>query len=225
MAKNTQAPEPQNAVDSLNESLTDLTHKVEDNKKIIIYSVVGLIVVILLVLGYVNYIHKPSVQKGNEAVGLADIELLRGNDSIALENYKNVAEEYGKDAGNRANLQVAILLYQNGDYEQALKYLNNYSPAEAVVGAAAYSLKGDCYVNLDNLADAVKAYKKAISQSDDNTYYTPYFMMKLARVYRAQGDFKAEADTYGDIIKKYPAYGRDNGINLEKYYQRALLGE
>lgn len=223
MANNNPAPQNQNAVDSINESLTDMTRKVEDNKKIIIYAVAGVIVLILLVVGYMQLIRKPAIQKADEAVGRADIELARGNDSIALAQYQAVADEHGYSAGNRAALQAAILLFNDGKYEEAAKYINDYDPTETIVGAAAYSLKGDCYVNLDKLPEAVKAYKDAIKQSDNNTYYTPFFMMKLARVYRAQQDYKAEADIYEEIIKKYPAYGRDNNINLQKYLERARL--
>lgn len=223
MANNNPAPQNQNAVDSINESLTDMTRKVEDNKKIIIYAVAGVIVLILLVVGYMQLIRKPAIQKADEAVGRADIELARGNDSIALAQYQAVADEHGYSAGNRAALQAAILLFNDGKYEEAAKYINDYDHTETIVGAAAYSLKGDCYVNLDKLPEAVKAYKDAIKQSDNNTYYTPFFMMKLARVYRAQQDYKAEADIYEEIIKKYPAYGRDNNINLQKYLERARL--
>lgn len=223
MANNTPQPENQNAVDQLNDSLTDITRKVEDNKKIIIYSVIGLVVVILLVLGYMNLIRKPDINNGNIAIGKPDIELIQGNDSVALAQYMEVADNYGHAAGNRAALEAAILLYEKGEYTQAIDYLKQYSPTEAIIGAAAYSLMGDCYVNVNDLPQAIDAYKKAIKTSDNNTYYTPYFMMKLARVYRAQENYKAEADIYAEIIAKYPAYGRDNGINLEKYLERANM--
>lgn len=215
------APEAQNAVDNINETLTDMSRKVENNKKPIIIAVIALIVIIA---GFLFIKDRTSKNSGNAdvAIGNADYELIAGNDSIALEQYKQVAE-MGHDAGNRAALDAAIMLYEKKDYEQAINYINKYDPRESIVGAAAYSLKGDCYVNLENYSQAVKAYKDAIKQSDKNPYYTPYFMLKLARVYRAQQDYNAEAKLYQEIKKEYPRYAASTGLNVDKYIERATI--
>ncbi|MDE7387237.1 MAG: tetratricopeptide repeat protein [Muribaculaceae bacterium] len=218
--KNT-APETQNAIDNLNDNLTDLSIKVQNNKKGLI---AGLVVIILVIVGILlfNSYSSSKAEKADVAVGKADISLFTGNDSLALAQYKQTAE-LGHDAGNRASLNAAIMLYQDKQYDEAIKYIDKYSPKEALVGAAALSLKGDCYVNTDNLPEAVKAFKAAIKQSDNNPYYTPFFMLKLARVYRAQQDYAAEAKLYEEIQKNYPQYAAANGINIEKYLERARL--
>lgn len=215
------APESQNAIDNLNDSLTEMSHKVEDNKKSIIIAIVAVIVVIGAVLLFQNH-RKNRSESADVAIGRADTEMISGNDSIALAQYMKVAE-MGHDAGNRAALNAAIIMYENKDYEGAVKYINKYAPKEAIVGAAALSLKGDCYVNLEKYQDAVKAYKDAISQSDKNPYYTPYFMLKLARVYRAQGDYAAELKIYQEIKKDYPVYAASTNLNIDKYIERASL--
>ena len=218
--KNT-APETQNAIDNLNDNLTDLSVKVQNNKKGLI---AGLVVIILVVAGILlfNSFSSKNAEKANVAVGKADVSLFSGNDSLALAQYKQAAE-LGHDAGNRASLNAAIMLYNDKQYNEAIKYIDKYSPKEALVGSAALSLKGDCYVNTDNLPEAVKAFKAAIKQSDNNPYYTPYFMLKLARVYRAQQDYAAEAKIYEEIQNKYPQYAAANGINIDKYLERARL--
>lgn len=215
------APETQNSIDNLNDTLTGFSRKVENNQKSIIIAVV----ILLLVIGGILFFKDRSAgnaAKADAAIGNADVEFLTGNDSIALEQYKQVAG-MGHDAGNRANLEAAIILYEKKEYEQALSYINKYDPRESVVGAAALSLKGDCYVNLKNYSEAVKAFKSAIKQSDKNPYYTPYFMLKLARVYRAQGDFNAEAKVYEEIKADYPQYAQNTGLNVDKYLERARL--
>lgn len=218
--KNT-APETQNSIDNLNEALTDMSRKVESNKKPIIIAVIVILIVTGAILFFKHNSTKSSEQADN-AIGNADFSLMEGNDSIALEQYKQVAE-MGSDAGNRAALNAAIILYKDKKYDEAINYINKYDPRENIIGAAAYSLKGDCYVNLKNYPEAVKAFKDAIKQSDKNAYYTPYFMLKLARVYRAQEDYKAEAGIYEEISKDYPAYAQNNNINIEKYLERARL--
>lgn len=219
--KNNNASEAQNSIDVLNDKLTDMSVKVENNKKPLIIAIVAVIVVIAGILLWNN--HRNNVNAESQAkIGLADVALLQGNDSIALAQYESIADGSGV-AANRATLQAAIMLYDNEKYEEAIKRLDNYDPKEAIVGAAAYSLKGDCYVNLEKYPEAVKAFKKAIDQSDENPYYTPYFMMKLARVYRAQGDFKAELNILEELKKDYPEYGLNSDINVEKYLERARI--
>lgn len=214
---------PENGVDELNDSLVSVSEKVQDNKKIILWAAGAVIVIAVLVLGYIYLIRQPGQQKANDNIGAADIQMALGNDSIALQEYMNVADNDGYDAANRAALQSAIMLYQNGDYEKALNYVDKFSASESLVGAAAYSLKGDCYVNLDKLDDAVSAFKSAISKSDKNKFYTPFFMQKLARVYHEQGNFSDEAEIYRSIIADYPEFGDGYGIDMKKYLRRAEL--
>lgn len=223
MAKKPQIKETETSIDQLNEHMVDVAEKVQKNQKIIVWITVAITIIVALIIGYVYLIHQPAVEKSNEAIGKADVQLAIGNDSVALAQYMNIANDMSGDAKNRAALQAAIMLYDKADYQGALDYLDKFSATESVIGAAAYSLKGDCYANLDQLDKAASAFKDAISKSDKNPYYTPFFMSKLARVYRAQGNYKAEAATYEDIQENYPSFAENYGIDIKKYVERAKL--
>ena len=210
-------------LDVVNDRLTSMTSKVQDNKKLITICSLAVVAVVVVVLAYVYFFRGPGITKANDAIGAADLAYAQGNDSIALAQYMQVADDFGYDAGNRAALQAAAILYEKGEYQKALDYVDKYSAKEDIIGAAAYSLRGDCYVNLDKLSEAVSAYKDAISQSDDNPAYTPYFMLKLARVYAAQNNHADEADLYKKVLTQYPTYGQANNIDVEKLYDRARL--
>lgn len=144
-----------------------------------------------------------------------------GNDSVALAKYQQVAADHGYDAGNLANLNAAIILYKEGKYEEAIGYLKNYSASESVIGASAKSLEGDCYVNLKQYPQAIDCFKQAVKISDNNPHYTPAFLLKEATVLREQKDFKAEAAVYEQILKDYPTYGSEIGVDIKKYLERA----
>lgn len=222
MAKN-KTEQTNNAIDNLNDTLTGFGAKVQQNQKII-FMIVGILAVVVLgVIVYIYAFREPGIQAADEAVSVADTQLALGNDSIALEEYKKVVDKYGYDAGNRAALQAAILLYDKQEYQEAIDYLKKFTTDSKVAGPAAYALEGNCYVNLGKYDEAVSSFKKAISESDDNPAYTPFFMQKLATVYRGQGNYKAEAEVYGEILKKYPAYGSSQGIDIEKYLDRAKI--
>lgn len=214
---------PATGLEEINDSLTHMTAKVQDNKKIIAIASAAVVGIAVLVICYFTFFRNPAIQKANDTIGAADLQLALGNDSVAMAQYMNLADNGSYDAANRAALESAILLYGQGKYEEALKYVEKYSAKDDVIGAGAYSLQGDCLVNLDRLDEAVKAYNKAIDKSDENPAYTPFFMMKLARVYRAQNNFKEEAEVLEDINEEYPLYGQQHNVDVEKLLDRARL--
>lgn len=222
MAKKEQAPET-TGIDTVNDSLTAMTQKVQDNSKIIVIISCIVVAIAVIILAYVYFFRNPGIQKNNDNIGKADLQLAIGNDSIALKQYTEIADNGSYEPANRAALQSAIILYQQGKYEDALKYAEKYSTRDDIIGAGALSLKGDCLVNLDQLDKAVSAYRDAIKTSDANPAYTPYFIMKLARVYRAQSNFAEEAKLLEQIQSEYPLYGQQHNIDVEKLLDRARL--
>ncbi len=222
MAKN-QNEETRTSIDDLNDSLTGIGQQVQKNSSAIMWACIIFAAVVVAVLVYIYAIRQPGIQKANDAIGQADLTAVMGNDSLALQQYKAVADDYGYEAGNRAALNAAIILYQQGKYQEALDYITRYDARESVIGAAALSLEGDCYVNLEQYSQALECFKKAVSKSDNNPYYTPTFLMKQANVYRALKDYKSEAACYQEIIDKYPAYGDRMRLDMQKYLRRAQL--
>ena len=141
MANNKPTDETRTSIDEVNDTLTGIGEKVQSNPKVVVWSCIAVTAVVALILLYVYVIRQPAQNAANNALGQADIELLMGNDSIALAKYQQVAADHGYSAGNLANLNAAILLYKKGDYEKALGYLKDYSSSESIIGASAKSLE------------------------------------------------------------------------------------
>ncbi len=209
------------SIDELNESLSSIEQKVENNKKYIYWAVGAIVVVALIVLGYVYGIHNPNMEKAKTEIAKADQDLSMGNDSIALKEYLAVASKYSNSPANRANLNAAIILYQKGKYQEAIESIKNFDAEGTIVGPASQSLLGDCYVNLKKYDEALSAFDKAVSLSGDNSLYTPLFLMKKATIYREQKNFKAEAEIFQTIKDKYPDFAANYNIDVEKYLVRA----
>jgi tetratricopeptide (TPR) repeat protein len=203
------------------ENAQELKEKLALSQKYLMWGMIAIAAVAVVVIIYIFAVRNPGIEAANEAIGQADLTYTQGNDSLALAQYQQVANEYGYDAANRAALMAATLLYQKGEYQQAIDQLSDYNPTEAIVGAAAYSLEGDCYVNLKKYPEALKAFDKAISQSDDNALYTPLFMFKKATVLREQKDYKAELQVLETIKEKYPDYSTAYRLDIDKYIARA----
>lgn len=211
------------SIDELNESLSSIEQKVENNKKYIFWAVGAIIAVALVVLGYVYGIHNPNMEKAKTEIAKADQDLTMGNDSLALKEYLAVASKYSNSPANRANLNAAIILYQKGKYQEAIESIKNFDAEGTIVGPASQSLLGDCYVNLKKYDEALSAFDKAVSLSNDNSLYTPLFMMKKATIYREQKNFKAEAEIFQTIKDKYPDFAANYNVDVEKYLTRAKV--
>lgn len=196
----------------------DILAKAKSNsKKIIAVSVIVLACIVGILVWF--FVAKNGSTKADEAIARADAAA-SANDSTALVLYKDAAQ-HGYKSGNRARLEVAMRLYQEGKYEEALSYLKDASVDDKIVAAGALTLEGDCYVNLKKYDEAISAYGKAVSKADKNPSIVPVILIKEANVYRAQNNYAKEAEVLKNIIDNYPQFAASNQADVRKLYERA----
>lgn len=211
------------SLESINDTLSKAEQRLENNKKLIYWVLGILLAVVALVLIYIYAIRNPGIKEANEAIGRADVALyINNNADSALTLYKGVASNYSSyDAGDRACHMAAILLYQKGKYDDALKYLEKGTAKGKIEGPAYKSLQGDCYVNKKQYDKAISCYNDAINMAGDNMSYAPMFMMKKATVQHAIKDYSGELSTYTELKQKYPQWVAGSQTNVDKYIERA----
>lgn len=234
--KNVNPAEEGNTIDQLNDNLTAASQKVAENKKIIYIILAAVVAAGLLVAAYFYFFHIPGIEKGNDALAAAQMTkadpqkgtpaTLIQNDTILAKNFAKVADNYGGYPGNLAAIQAAEHFYEIGDFKNALKYIDKFSTSEDVLSASALVFKGDCQVNLKKYDDAIKSYKSAISESDENPEIAPRAMMKIATVLEAQNKKADALAQYEQVAKDYPAYIY-NGMPITSYIERtkAAMGK
>lgn len=208
-------PTPQQVDESV-----DIIAKARENKKVITYGLITAAVVIIVVLVWLMIAQSGS-KKADELVAKADAEQV---DSLATPLYMEAAKA-GYKSGARAAAEVAIRYYNDGKYEEALKYLDDADLSDNIAAAGVYTLKGDCYVNLDQLDKALKAYDKAISKAEKNPEIVPFVLIKKANIYREQKNYSAEAKAYKTILDDYPQYVANTRTDIRKYYERAAASK
>lgn len=223
MSKKKVTEETRTSIDNINDTLTGFGAKVQSNLKKI--SIIGIIIAVIVVaiIGYIIFIKKPADQKKLDNIGQIDRTVIidkGGNvDSVATAMYLQVAD----NGDNRGKLMTAIGLYNQGKYDEAIKYLKSYKLQDKIIGPASLSLLGDCYVNTDKLDDAISAYQKAIKESGNNPYYTPLFMVKIAHIYHEQKKYADEEKMYQEIVDKYPQFLNNTTFNIKKDLERAKI--
>lgn len=215
--------ETRTSIDELNESLSGIEKKVEENKKMIVWVVGAIVAIAVIILGYVYLIQEPNFENAKEEIAKADANLSLGQDSIALNEYMAVADNYSNNAANRAGLNAGIILFQQGKYEEAINYIKKFDGEGALVGPASQSLIGDCYVNLQKYDEAVNYFDKAIKLAGDNEYYTPLFILKKATVLREQKKYAEELAALEIIKDKYPNFVAGYRVDVNKYIERAKV--
>ena len=208
--------EPKAPVEQGAEEAQDIISRAKANSKLLIGVSVFVLVVIVAILVWFM-VAKDHSAKADEAIGKADVEQ---NDSIALNLYKDAAT-HGYKSGNRAKIEVAMRLYQDGKYEEALEYLKDASVDSDIVESGVLTLEGDCYVNLKQYDAALSCYQKAVSAADKNPSIVPIVLVKEANVYREQQNYEEEARAYKTILDDYPQFTQMSSADVRKFYERA----
>ena len=171
------------------------------NKKTILYAVIALIVIIAGIILYNNFVKAPreakastELAKGQTMFANQQFAQALNGDSTGYAGFVKIASDYSSTpAGNLANL-YAGLCYANLDkWEDAVKFLDKYSPAnDEMVSPAAVAALGNAYAHVKQLDKAVDALKKAAKMADsqalDNTNnsLSPTFLIQAATILESQ---------------------------------------
>src|SRR5690606_34012496 len=119
--------------------------------------------------------------------------------------FKEIADEYSNTkSANIASAYLGGLYLRQGNYQDAIKYLQKYSDTGSeILDPLVTGLIGDAYSESKDYKNAANYYKKAADKSS-NSYTTPLFLKKLGLVYEALEDFKNTEKTYQTIKTDYP---------------------
>ena len=225
MAKETKKQEELvNVEEVVNKSEAFLTK----NKNTIVGGIVAVVVVIAAVFCYNNYVKAPKELKASEALFQAEQLFRAGNfeqalngDSLGALGFVTVAEEYsGTEAGNLANAYAGMALAQLKKYEEALKYLNDFSGDDAMVAPAALGTMGNCYAQLGQNDKAASALMKAASMSDSHSL-SPLSLLPAGQIYEELGQNDKAVEAYKQIKNKY--FNSMQAYDIDKYIERASM--
>jgi tetratricopeptide (TPR) repeat protein len=108
---------------------------------------------------------------------------------------------------NLNNFYVGVINLQNGEYQQAIDYLSDFSTNDDLLEAKAKEQLGNAYMELaetepSNYNDAIKYYTEASSLAV-NEAFTPGYLMKLALAYELNGDKENAIKTYEKVISGF----------------------
>lgn len=185
---------------------------VQENQKSLVFIVVGILVLVLLYVGYQQLYLSPRAQTASEQIykaqQYATIDSLQqraieGDGSFP--GFKEIADEYNNTkSANIANAYLGGLYLRQGQYQDAINALEKYSDTGSdILDPLVAGLIGDAYSEMQDYKKAASYYKSAADKGK-NVFSSPLMLKKLGLVYEAQQDYKQALDAYKKIKSDYP---------------------
>lgn len=205
------------------------------NKKIILGAVAAIIVVIAGIFVYNTQIAGPREDKASTMLGKGQTyfnnemfdQALNG-DGAGYIGFAKIASEYGStDAGNLANLYAGLCYANLGKWQDAVKYLEDYSPkGDAMISPAAIEALGNAYAHVGQIDKAISTLKDAASKADakadngTNNSLSPTFLLQAGELLESQNKVDEANKLYQDIKKKYVNSAIVQSNDIDKYIER-----
>lgn len=201
-------------------------------RKQILAAVAAVIIIIAGISVYKTFVSGPREDKAATALAKAQDAFNQGDFKKALngdksqEGFLAIADNYGMtDAANLANLYAGLCYAQQEKWQDAIKYLEEFSTkSDAMISPAATAALGNAYANTGDIDKAISTLKKAADMADDkapegvSNSLAPTFLIQAARLLESQGK-KAEAQSiYNDVKKKY--INSSASMDIDKYIER-----
>jgi predicted negative regulator of RcsB-dependent stress response len=182
--------------------------------------------VILLCGGYLAYkylVKGPNEEKAVEAMFKAEeyyrLDSLKpalNGDGLNAGFLKIINSYGGTKAGNLARFYAGDIYLKNGDFNNAVKYLKDFSTDAKQVQARAYKLLGDAYAEQGKNSDALANYKKAAEHFEkDDANSSEYLFMAAYFADRVMKDRDEAIELYKELKEKYSR--TEKGFEAEKY--------
>ncbi|MEZ4856466.1 MAG: tetratricopeptide repeat protein [Gelidibacter sp.] len=203
------------------------------NQNYIIGAVAVIAVVVLAYLGYNKFIAEPKQSEamnemfkaqsyfdqavaGTAKDSLYNLALKGGEGKFGM---VDIAKNYsGTPAGNLANYYAGMAYLNLKDYQNAVKYLSDFSSDDAMLGPIAKGGIGDAFVQLNQPKDALTYYEKAASMQT-NEYTTPMYLFKAANVALTLGETDKALANFKRIKDEFP--NATEATNIDAFIGKA----
>lgn len=202
---------------------------IEKNAKTITISVIAVIVIIVGIILYNNYVVEPceneastAIAKGQDLFGAQQFEVALNGDSATFKGFVALASEYsGTKAGNLANLYAGLCYAKLEKWQEAAQYIEKFDPQDdQMISPAAVGALGNVYVRLEQFDKAVETLKKAAKMADNNSL-SPTYLIQAGEILEHQGKKDEALKLYEEVKTKY--INSMQYQTIDKYIERAKV--
>ncbi len=207
------------------EELTSTEGFFDKYKNILIYSGIGIVVVLLGILLYQKFVSEPNDIESQDEIynALYDFEkdsletAANGTDDYI--GFEEAADSYsGTSGGDIANYSMGIISMERGEFDVALDYFSECDFEDVMVGSMCLGLQGDCNVELDEYEKAAELFEKAAAR-EVNEFTSPMYLKKAGLTYEELGQYDKAIVAYTKIKDEFPQ--SSEGADIDKFIARA----
>lgn len=225
-AKKTKESKAEKNFENIGEALSTSEQFLEKNQKNIL---IGLLIVIILVGGYLayHYLHKtPHNEKAQAALFRGERYFQNGEDSLALFGngndyigFESIIDRYkGTKTADLAHAYAGISYSRIGDNEKALAHLKKFKGGDLLITPAVTGAIGDVYMNMEQPDQAINSFLKAAKDAD-NEMLSPIYYKKAGEAYLSKGDYDKAIEVFTRIKETY--LNSPESREADKFIQQA----
>ena len=190
-------------------------------------------VIVIAIAGWYGYQSLVVAPKEDEAAGYiykaeADFRkdslsrALKGSTETKSKGFLYVLNNYsGTKAGNLAKYYAGICYLRTGDFNNAVKYLSDFSTDAKQIQMMAYGALGDAYGELNKNDEAVASYKKAAATFDTDQINASEYLFRAGLKLEIMGKTKEAVEVYKELKEKFPQ--TEKGYQADKYIYRLSI--
>ncbi len=212
---------------AVEEALSRTEVFIEKNQRVLIIVIGVIVVAVLAFYGYKRLYVAPMEEEAQSQMFMAEryFEIDSLNRALFGDgNYLgfiDIIEEYGvTKSANLAKYYAGICYLKQGDFDQAIDYLNDFKKKDQIVGPMAFGALADAYLEMDQPEEAAKYYMEA-AEFQTNDFTTPMFLMRAGWTYEILGEYDKALDAYTRIQQEFPKSLQSPEI--DKYKERAKI--
>lgn len=194
--------------------------------------IIGAIAVVVIGSGgwyaYSEYIVKPKEEKAAEALFKAEAYFRTDSSNLVLNGDGQsrgalyvIKTFSGTKAANLAHYYAGISYLKLGDFNNAVKYLKEFSTDARQIQLLALGALGDAYAELGKTDDAVSYYKKAGTTFETDDSNSAEYLFRAALLLETKGKTAEALELYKTIQTKYPK--TDKGFQADRYIYRLSI--
>ena len=208
--------------EKLDSTVSSIERYYQENKKTFYGCVIAVLVIILGILAYNQWILKPKQVEAMQQLFPAEAAFQAGSYETALNGdgnilgFKDIISQYGKKGGKAVYLYAGICELQLGNYQEAIDMLKKYNGKDKILSARALACIGDAYVGLEDYNTAVSYFENAAKESDN--MFSANYLLKAGITYEELGNETKALACYKEINDKYPQ--SVEGYDIDKYISR-----
>jgi tetratricopeptide (TPR) repeat protein len=185
----------------------------------------GILIVILGYFAYKQFILDPkekdasgAMYRAEEYFRLDSTRLALNGDAVNAGFIKIISRYSGTKAANLAAFYAGSCYLKLGDFNNAVKYLKDFTTSAVQVQAKAYGLLGDAYSELNKKNEAAEEYKKAGTYFEQDEIISPEYLFRAGYLYESMGKTQDAISMYELLKNKYPSSPR--GFEIDRYLAR-----